>query len=242
MVTAKDERRAHVALEALKTLWFNAGTLCNLTCENCYIESSPRNVRLVYLTTSEVAEYLDEIQRDGLGTELICFTGGEPFMNLVPSGDARSGVVARLSRPGADQCDDADAQEKNGIAVIAQAYGDRLTIRVSIDHYGWRCTSGSMRWLPRPQPANVRRLQVRAVRDTDARSTVPSPGRSSRPDRMSRPFRSEFQKRTFPGWPGAQRLRCPPGCESTGLRDRAPFPFALCISGQRSTDRRFIDL
>jgi len=80
-VTARGERRAQVTLEALKTLWFNTGTLCNLTCANCYIESSPRNDRLVYLTTSEVIEYLDEIEREGLGTELIGFTGGEPFMN-----------------------------------------------------------------------------------------------------------------------------------------------------------------
>src|SRR5215472_16263741 len=80
-VTAKGERRAHVTLKALKTLWFNTGTLCNLTCENCYIEASPRNDRLAYLTTSEVVEYLDEIERETLGTELIGFTGGEPFMN-----------------------------------------------------------------------------------------------------------------------------------------------------------------
>jgi hypothetical protein len=38
------------ALKALETLWINTGTLCNLTCRNCYIESSPRNDRLVYLT------------------------------------------------------------------------------------------------------------------------------------------------------------------------------------------------
>src|SRR5438552_9024335 len=80
-VTAKGERRAHVKLEALNTLWFNTGTLCNLTCENCYIESSPRNDRLVYLTTPEVAESLDEIERDRCGSKLICFTGGEPCMN-----------------------------------------------------------------------------------------------------------------------------------------------------------------
>ena len=43
LVTAKGEARAHVALRALETLWFNTGTLCNLTCRNCYIESSPRN-------------------------------------------------------------------------------------------------------------------------------------------------------------------------------------------------------
>ena len=54
-ITAKGEQRAHVALRALETLWFNTGTLCNLTCRNCYIESSPRNDRLVYLTATEVA-------------------------------------------------------------------------------------------------------------------------------------------------------------------------------------------
>ncbi len=60
-VTAAGEKRAHVALKGLETLWFNTGTLCNLTCGHCYIESSPKNDRLVYLTAAEVAEYLDEI-------------------------------------------------------------------------------------------------------------------------------------------------------------------------------------
>src|SRR5215213_6459587 len=78
-VTAKGERRARVALKALDTLWINTGTLCNLTCANCYIESSPKNDRLVYITAAEVTSYLDEIERDGLGTKLIGFTGGEPF-------------------------------------------------------------------------------------------------------------------------------------------------------------------
>src|SRR5262249_35036654 len=40
-VTAGNEARAKVPLLALKTLWFNTGTLCNITCRNCYIESSP---------------------------------------------------------------------------------------------------------------------------------------------------------------------------------------------------------
>src|ERR1700751_4656457 len=81
LATISGERRAHVALKALETLWFNTGTLCNLTCTHCYIESSPRNERLVYLTAAEVAEYLDEIAANGLPTRLIAFTGGEPFMN-----------------------------------------------------------------------------------------------------------------------------------------------------------------
>src|SRR5262249_7076071 len=34
--TAKGEPRASVALTRLETLWFNPGTLCNITCRNCY--------------------------------------------------------------------------------------------------------------------------------------------------------------------------------------------------------------
>ena len=59
LTTAKGETRATVALRALETLWFNTGTLCNLTCRNCYIESSPRNDRLSYLTREDVRAYLD---------------------------------------------------------------------------------------------------------------------------------------------------------------------------------------
>ena len=61
-LTAKGEPRAQVALKALETLWFNTGTLCNLTCQHCYIESSPKNDRLVYLPAADAAAYLDEIE------------------------------------------------------------------------------------------------------------------------------------------------------------------------------------
>jgi sulfatase maturation enzyme AslB (radical SAM superfamily) len=62
--------------EGLANLWFNTGTLCNLTCHHCYIESSPKNDPLAYLTAAEAARYLDEIERDSLPTSLIGFTGG----------------------------------------------------------------------------------------------------------------------------------------------------------------------
>ena len=80
-VTATGERRASVDLESLETLWFNTGTLCNLTCSNCYIESSPKNDRLVYISVAEVRTYLTEIAALQLPTREIAFTGGEPFMN-----------------------------------------------------------------------------------------------------------------------------------------------------------------
>ncbi len=77
--TAKGRPRAAVAPVALKTLWFNTGTRCNIECENCYIESSPRNDRLEYLRLTEIAPFLDEAER--MGASEIGFTGGEPFMN-----------------------------------------------------------------------------------------------------------------------------------------------------------------
>ncbi|MDW8443841.1 MAG: hypothetical protein RML45_05650 [Acetobacteraceae bacterium] len=74
-VTATGDRRAQVALEALRTLWFNTGTLCNITCKHCYIESSPRNDRLAYLTAEEVSAFLDEAEALGAPLETVGFTG-----------------------------------------------------------------------------------------------------------------------------------------------------------------------
>jgi sulfatase maturation enzyme AslB (radical SAM superfamily) len=135
--TAGGERRASVSLERLRTLWFNTGTLCNITCRNCYIESSPTNDRLVYLSAAEVRAYLDEIGRDGLGTTEIGFTGGEPFMNpeiiaMLEAPLARGYRVLVLTnglqpmlRP----------RLKKGLLELLAAHGDRLTIRVSLDHH-----------------------------------------------------------------------------------------------------------
>ena len=158
-VTAAGERRAQVALKALETLWFNTGTLCNLTCGHCYIESSPKNDRLVYLTATEVAEYLDEIAASGLPTRLIGFTGGEPFMNPeLPAmlQDALSRgfdalVLTNAMKPMA-KC-------RAALLELKERYGGRLTIRVSIDHYGravheeergrrsWKPTIEGLCWL-----------------------------------------------------------------------------------------------
>src|SRR4029453_12562380 len=80
-LTAKGEKRARVALRALRTLWINTGSLCNITCRNCYIESSPENDRLAYITRAATAAYLDEIARDRWPVTEIRFTGGEPFLN-----------------------------------------------------------------------------------------------------------------------------------------------------------------
>src|SRR5882724_6338495 len=137
-LTATGERRARVALKALETLWFNTGTLCNLTCHHCYIESSPKNDRLVYLTAAEVSEYLDEIENSALPPSLIGFTGGEPFMKPeLPAmlEDVLSRGLAALVLTNAMK---PMAKSRPALLRLRDRYGDRLTIRVSIDHYGRR--------------------------------------------------------------------------------------------------------
>jgi len=160
-LTAKGERRAWVKLKALETLWFNTGTLCNLTCHHCYIESSPKNDRLVYLTAAEVTEYLDEIATAGFNTSLIGFTGGEPFMNPalpamledVLSRGLRALVLTNAMKP-MMKC-------RAALLKLNEDFGARLTIRVSIDHYGravheqergkrsWQPTIDGLVWLAR---------------------------------------------------------------------------------------------
>ncbi len=150
-VTANGEARATVALRALDTLWFNTGTLCNLTCAGCYIESSPRNDRLSYLTRAEVGSYLREIEADGLPTSLIGFTGGEPFMNPdligmlddVLSRGLHALVLTNAMLP--------MRKLRDPLLALHRAYGDKLTIRVSLDHYtreGHEAERGERSWQP----------------------------------------------------------------------------------------------
>ena len=150
-ITAKGEARAAVSLKSLNTLWINTGTLCNLTCVNCYIESSPTNDRLVYIATDEVRAYLDEIAAGGLGTAEIGYTGGEPFMNpdmidildLTLSRGFRALVLTNAMRP--------MAKVRDGLLRLREQYGDALVLRVSIDHYDRACHEkerGPRSWQP----------------------------------------------------------------------------------------------
>lgn len=157
--TVSGAPRAVVPFTRLRTLWFNTGTLCNLDCRNCYIESNPRNDRLVYLTAAEVGEYLDEIERDELGTEEIGFSGGEPFMNpaliLMLDDCLRRGfdvlVLTNAMRP--------MMKRHLSLLDLRQRYGHRLTVRVSLDHYSqafhemergprtWQPALAGLKWL-----------------------------------------------------------------------------------------------
>ena len=131
-VTADGSDRAFVEAEKIKTLWFNTGTLCNIECKNCYIESSPKNDRLVYLTFDEVKNFIDEAIEKNLGTEEIGFTGGEPFMNK----DIIKMIEYSLSK-GLKTLVLSNAMKPmlNRVEEIKKVNHKNLTIRVSIDHY-----------------------------------------------------------------------------------------------------------
>jgi uncharacterized Fe-S cluster-containing radical SAM superfamily protein len=137
-LTLSGARRASVALRRLETLWFNTGTLCNIECLNCYIESSPTNDRLVYLTLAEVAVFLDEAEALGQRPSTVGFTGGEPFLNpdIVAILHEALGrgydvlVLTNAMRPMMRP------RVQAALAEINRRYGKKLTLRVSLDH--WR--------------------------------------------------------------------------------------------------------
>ena len=133
--TAKGEVRASVALDRLETLWINTGTLCNITCRNCYIESSPTNDRLAYISAVEAIAFLDEAK--SLGAREIGFTGGEPFLNpefpeMLQAALERgfdvlllTNAMLPMQRP----------QIKKHLVALNDAHSPRLIVRVSLDHF-----------------------------------------------------------------------------------------------------------
>ena len=136
-VTVKGETRAWVKYTKTKTLWFNTGTLCNIECVNCYIESSPTNDRLVYLTSADVEPYLDELDAAGETDIEIGFTGGEPFMApemlaILEMVLARGHSVLMLTNAMQPMM---RPRVKGGLMELQDRYGDRLTMRVSLDHF-----------------------------------------------------------------------------------------------------------
>ncbi len=160
-MTATGAERAFVELERLETLWFNTGTLCNIECLRCYVDSSPTNDRLAYLTAGEVEYYLNELTQLDLGTHQIGFTGGEPFMNPdIPAMLAEclgrglevlvlTNAMQPLMRPAV----------RGQLLQLREVHGDRLHLRVSLDHYtpelhekergarSWPAALRGLRWL-----------------------------------------------------------------------------------------------
>jgi uncharacterized Fe-S cluster-containing radical SAM superfamily protein len=136
-VTARGEPRASVAFTGFKTLWLNTGTLCNIACARCYIESTPTNDRLVYLTPDDVGPLLEELAEAGTGPIEIGITGGEPFLNpsiieitaMALAAGHRVLLLTNAMRPMMRP------RVQKGLLVLGAHYGDRLVLRVSLDHW-----------------------------------------------------------------------------------------------------------
>jgi MoaA/NifB/PqqE/SkfB family radical SAM enzyme len=157
--TARGEARARVAPVGMKTLWFNTGTLCNLACIGCYIESSPLNDRLSYLEPDDVRQFIAEARREYPSICEIGFTGGEPFMNpdiialldLALSPGYRVLVLTNAMLP--------MRHHHEALLALHTKYAGSLSIRVSLDHYtredherirgckSWAPSIGGLQWL-----------------------------------------------------------------------------------------------
>ena len=130
-LTDNEKPRAFIEARDLRTLWFNTGTLCNLTCKNCYIESSPSNDRLSYLSFDEYLMFMNEVREEGFNLSEIGFTGGEPFLNKeFPK------MLNHAVKQGIDVLVLTNAMKPmlNKKTEILSIGRERLTFRVSIDH------------------------------------------------------------------------------------------------------------
>jgi uncharacterized Fe-S cluster-containing radical SAM superfamily protein len=157
--TLEGELRASVDPRNLETLWINTGSLCNLSCENCYIESTPTNDRLAFISLEDVTALLDEIEEENFQTSEIAFTGGEPFLNdeLIPILQlclARGFNVLVLTN-----AMNTMYRQRVALTTMNEDYGDSLKIRVSLDHYteklhavergerSWKPALKGLKWL-----------------------------------------------------------------------------------------------
>lgn len=136
-ITAKGEKRASVYFKKLTTLWFNSGSLCNIECANCYIQSSPTADHFVYLTPDDVAAYLDEID-EIVGEPIeIAFTGGEPYLNpyMIRLSEMAlerghkllvlTNAMKPMMRP----------RVQAGLLDLKSRFPGKMVLRVSLDHF-----------------------------------------------------------------------------------------------------------
>jgi uncharacterized Fe-S cluster-containing radical SAM superfamily protein len=150
-VTAKGEARGEVPFNTLKTVWFNTGTLCNISCQGCYIESSPHNDRLAYLSRAEVRAFLDEAELLTDEKLEIGFTGGEPFMNPDVIGMLEDSLLKGFRVLVLTNAMLPMHHHKPRLLELDRMFSGLLSIRVSIDHYekaGHEKVRGPRTWDP----------------------------------------------------------------------------------------------
>ncbi len=133
--TAKGERRAAAPFRGLDTLWLNTGTLCNIACANCYIESTPKNDALVYLTREEAGLFLAEAKNLAHPPREIGFTGGEPFMNPDVIGMMEDSLNAGFRLLVLTNAMKPMQHRAEALLDLNRRFPGRIAIRISLDHY-----------------------------------------------------------------------------------------------------------
>jgi molybdenum cofactor biosynthesis enzyme MoaA len=122
-----------ISLSHLDELWFQvSGTLCNLTCNHCFISCSPTNNNFGFLSLVTVQASLE--QSIELGVKGYYFTGGEPFLNP----DMTAILIATLKYGPATVLTNATVLKQDWIdALVAASRASRysLEFRVSIDGF-----------------------------------------------------------------------------------------------------------
>jgi predicted phosphodiesterase len=126
------ERPPVVPLDRLETLWVNTGTLCNLACTTCFMESTPTNDALAYMPRGAFGALLKAAPASLVE---IGFTGGEPFMNpdilsmleLALGAGRQVLVLTNAMRP--------MRRHEAAIGRLAGTYPGKFAVRVSLDHY-----------------------------------------------------------------------------------------------------------
>ena len=77
---SSDHKAPLQELESFDELWFQVGgTLCNLSCNHCFISCHPGNDTFGFMDLETIRRYLRESRE--LGVKEYYFTGGEPFLN-----------------------------------------------------------------------------------------------------------------------------------------------------------------
>jgi uncharacterized Fe-S cluster-containing radical SAM superfamily protein len=158
-ITARGEPRAHVRFRGLETLWLNTGTLCNLACAHCYIESSPTNDRLVYLRLEDLERFLGEAQDRSEPLSLVGITGGEPFMNPDICAIIEACLERRLHVLVLTNAMTPLRHHRGAMLRLNARYPGLLSVRVSLDHFtperheeergsrSWAPTLAGLKWL-----------------------------------------------------------------------------------------------